>query len=40
MGTSRLPIMFSTLRADTPRFMINSDASIVAPLIFAYVLDD
>jgi len=26
--------------ADTPRFNINSDAAIVAPLIFAYVLDD
>ena len=26
------------LDIDTPRFMINSDATIVAPLIFAYVL--
>ncbi|MGD8319014.1 MAG: deoxyhypusine synthase family protein [Gemmatimonadota bacterium] len=26
--------------ADTPRFNINSDATIVAPLIFAYVLGD
>jgi deoxyhypusine synthase len=26
--------------ADTPRFNINSDASIVAPLVFAYVLGD
>jgi deoxyhypusine synthase len=25
---------------DTPRFVIESDATIVAPLIFAYVLDD
>ncbi len=33
-------ITWGKLRADTPRFMINSDASIVAPLIFAYVLDD
>jgi len=24
---------------DTPRFIIESDASIVAPLVFAYVLD-
>jgi deoxyhypusine synthase len=28
------------LGPDTPRFMINSDASIVAPLIFSYVLGD
>jgi len=28
------------LAPDTPKFMINSDASIVAPLIFAYVLGD
>lgn len=26
------------LDVDTPRFMINSDATIVAPLIFAYVM--
>ena len=26
------------LEKDAPKFMINSDASIVAPLIFAYVL--
>lgn len=26
------------LSATTPRFMINSEASLVAPLIFAYVL--
>ncbi len=26
--------------ADTPRFIINSDATIVAPLVFAYVLGD
>ena len=31
-------ITWCKLSADTPRFMINSDASIVAPLIFAYVL--
>ena len=33
-------ITWCKLSADTPRFMINSDASIVAPLIFAYVLGD
>lgn len=32
-------ITWSKLGADTPRFMINSDASIVAPLIFAYVME-
>ena len=32
-------ITWHKLAADTPRFMINSDASIVAPLIFAYVMD-
>ena len=26
------------LSTDTPRFIVESDASIVAPLIFAYVL--
>lgn len=31
-------ITWSKLAADTPRYMINSDATIVAPLIFAYVL--
>ncbi len=31
-------ITWCKLDVDTPRFMINSDASIVAPLIFAYVL--
>ncbi len=31
-------ITWYKLAADTPRFMINSDASIVAPLIFTYVL--
>jgi len=25
---------------DTPKFMINSDATIVAPLIFSYVLGE
>ena len=31
-------ITWYKLDVDTPRFMINSDASIVAPLVFAYVL--
>jgi len=31
-------ITWGKLDIDTPRFMINSDASLVAPLIFAYVL--
>lgn len=31
-------ITWYKLAPDTPRFMINSDASIVAPLIFSYVL--
>ncbi len=31
-------ITWFKLDADTPQFMINSDATIVAPLIFAYVL--
>jgi deoxyhypusine synthase len=31
-------ITWSKLDAASPKFMINSDASIVAPLIFAYVL--
>lgn len=33
-------ITWNKLDADSPRFMINSDASIVAPLIFAYVLGE
>ncbi|HUT77609.1 MAG TPA: deoxyhypusine synthase family protein [Polyangia bacterium] len=33
-------ITWFKLGIDTPKFMINSDASIVAPLIFAYVLGD
>lgn len=33
-------ITWGKLDADTPKFMINSDASIVAPLIFAYVLGE
>ncbi len=33
-------ITWSKLAVDTPKFMIQSDASIVAPLIFAYVLGD
>jgi deoxyhypusine synthase len=31
-------ITWSKLEEDTPRFVIESDASIVAPLMFAYVL--
>lgn len=33
-------ITWYKLGAETPRFMINSDASVIAPLIFAYVLGD
>ncbi len=33
-------ITWGKLDVDTPRFVINSDATIVAPLIFAYVLGD
>jgi deoxyhypusine synthase len=33
-------ITWVKLAPDTPRFMINSDATIVAPLIFSYVLGD
>jgi deoxyhypusine synthase len=33
-------ITWCKLAPDTPKFMINSDASICAPLIFAYVLGD
>jgi len=33
-------ITWGKLDCDTPKFMINSDASIVAPLIFAYVLGE
>ncbi len=33
-------ITWGKLDVDTPSFMINSDAAIVAPLIFAYVLGD
>lgn len=32
-------ITWDKLDADTPRFVIESDATIVAPLIFSYVLD-
>jgi deoxyhypusine synthase len=32
-------ITWGKLSAETPRFVIESDATIVAPLIFAYVLD-
>jgi len=31
-------ITWNKLTKETPKFMIHSDASIVAPLIFAYVL--
>ncbi|MEN0062017.1 MAG: deoxyhypusine synthase family protein [Myxococcota bacterium] len=33
-------ITWGKLGPDTPRFMIHSDATIVAPLVFAYVLGD
>jgi deoxyhypusine synthase len=33
-------ITWGKLTAETPKFFINSDAAIVAPLIFAYVLND
>lgn len=33
-------ITWGKLDGSTPTFFINSDASIVAPLVFAYVLDD
>lgn len=33
-------ITWGKLSADTPRFIIESDASIVAPLVFGYVLDE
>jgi deoxyhypusine synthase len=33
-------ITWYKLEEQTPRFMIESDASIVAPLIFAYVLGE
>jgi len=32
-------ITWGKLAADTPKFVIESDATIVAPLIFAYILD-
>jgi deoxyhypusine synthase len=32
-------ITWGKLSVDTPRFVIESDATIIAPLIFAYVLD-
>jgi deoxyhypusine synthase len=31
-------ITWGKLRADTPKFIVESDASIVAPLMFAYIL--
>jgi len=33
-------ITWGKLEVDTPKFMIESDATIVAPLIFGYVLGD
>ena len=33
-------ITWYKIDANTPRFMIQSDATIVAPLIFSYVLGD
>jgi deoxyhypusine synthase len=33
-------ISWGKLEKDTPKFMVQSDATIVAPLIFAYLLDD
>ncbi len=33
-------ITWGKLAADTPKFLVKSDATIVAPLIFAYVLGD
>lgn len=33
-------ITWGKLAPDTPKFMIQSDATIVAPLVFAYLLDD
>ena len=33
-------ITWGKLDADTPRFMIQSDATLVAPLIFGYLLGD
>jgi len=33
-------ISWGKLGADTPRFMIESDATIVAPLLFSYVLGE
>jgi deoxyhypusine synthase len=33
-------ITWGKLSADTPKYIIESDASIVAPLIFAFVLGD
>ena len=33
-------ITWGKLAVDTPKFMIQSDATIVAPLVFAYLLND
>jgi len=39
-ATPNEKITWAKVDVDTPKFMINSDASIVAPLIFAYVLGE
>ncbi|HBQ13843.1 MAG TPA: deoxyhypusine synthase, partial [Myxococcales bacterium] len=33
-------ITWGKLEVETPKFMIQSDATIVAPLIFGYILGD
>jgi deoxyhypusine synthase len=37
-ATPNEKITWEKLAIDTPKFMIESDATIVAPLVFAYVL--
>ncbi|MFM7859088.1 MAG: deoxyhypusine synthase family protein, partial [Flammeovirgaceae bacterium] len=32
-------ITWGKLSIDTPKFIVESDATIVAPLMFAYILD-
>ena len=39
VDVERLGIVLSGSTADTPKFIIESDATIVAPLIFASVLE-
>ena len=39
-ATPNEKITWEKLGAETPKFMVESDATIVAPLIFAYVLSD